>query len=305
MRKERHKSNTSIQDLRLFGRKEIVKTTSPLTAAALLALSLGALPANADKSVSLLPGGIVYPEYNSAAVLNPGTLNKDDARLTRILLEPNIFGSSTQAAGLDSTFTKPNWGVSAGYAAARTVYTGLPASAWNHSVHGGIGFALQALGIGLGYTHNLTSSTSGSGILDLGLAYTMGKARLALVVEGLSSTPSTSLGIGVQEKDTYAIEFNLGLPSFTAGFTAPGSTYNALLAMSLYLKPFGVGYTTNYSYAIAGGTGTVGTTSSSFLTSPLGFSHGFSLLLAITDTGTISFRFDSNDYLILGLTFCI
>jgi hypothetical protein len=280
--------------------------------AALLSLGLGTSQANADEAVRLLPGGVVYPEYNSEGVMNPATLNTDDARLARVLLDANIFGSSTQGLGLDYTMTWPKFGFDFGYDTYRTVYTGLPAGDLSHTLHGAAGYRMGPLGIGLSYTHYLSgasasysassASTGTSGELDFGLAYTTGKLRMAMVIEGLSSTPSATLGIGVQEENSHAVEFNLAIPPLSAGLTSPGATYTATLALSLYLNTLGVGYTTNYSYAVSGASGTVGTTSSSFLNSPLGFSHAFSLLLRITKTGSLSFRFDPNDYLTLGLT---
>jgi hypothetical protein len=272
-----------------------------LIAAGTIASSQSALAGEAK--LKLLPGGIVFPEYNSAGLGNPGALAGEDARLARVLVEPNLFGATTQAVGLDYTFTQPNWGLDAGYDVGRSVITGVGGSDLSHTLHGAVGGRLDAFGFGVSYVHPLNnndtvSATGMAGELDFGMSLNVGNSRIAMVIEGLNQTASATLGFGVQQKNAYAIEIDLALPTFSGGFTTPGATYMFVLAPSLDLGFFGVGYMTRYAYSFTGADSGGG----SALDNPLGLSHHFALLLRITDTGSLSFRFDFTDYLIIGLT---
>jgi hypothetical protein len=291
------------------------------TLAIATALACAFAPTNALASGSglrLLPGGIVYPEFNSSGTDNPAALGKEDASVMRILGQLNLFGSTTQELGLDYGYSKEKWGLDAGYDAYRSLYTGFSPTPFSQAAHAAAGYRFDSLGIGLGYIHPFgASSTAGTaaastlstgsvnGIpskdeVDLGLTYETSGSRFALVLRNLNGATQANLGYGATENGKYAVEFDLGLPSFSQGLTSTGSTYTALLALSLYLgERFGVGYRTTYSHAVAGDSNT----SSSFFDTPLGFEHSFTLLFKASKTESLSLRFDTSSQLTLGITF--
>jgi hypothetical protein len=267
-----------------------------------IVLASGSITAFADDANPLfLPGGIVFPEYNSEGATNPGTLSRDDTRLARAMVTPYAFGNANDVFDLDYTFTQPKWGLDGGYDLTYTPsQSGVPSSLV-HYVHGGGGYRLDALGFGATYGTEI-GGTYNTSDLRIGLVYGTGKSRFALVLDNLTVSPSVILGTGVHEDNVYSLELNLGLPPFSPGLTAQGATYSLSLASSLYLKDFGVGYITYYGYSIGG---TYSGQSQSFFQTPLGFTHSFSLLYKFTKTGTLSLRFNTNDYLTLACTFRI
>lgn len=290
-----------------------------LVTATALAAALWAAPrAHAEEDQPrLLPGGIVYPEYNSEGTGNPGTLNRDDARLARVLVSPNIFGSNTQAAAFDYTVTWPGYGFDAGYDGSRTVGNGMDPSPITNVIHGAAGFRADKFGIGLVYKDQLNNSgfssppgpgsivtptPNGGGELDLGTMYELSsKSRIAMTLDNLTGSPNATLGIGITEESVYALEVNLALPSFAAGLTSSGSTYVATLAGSLYAKSFGVGFVIGYDYVLDGN-GSNGNPNPNPNSNP-NFTHAFTLMYKFTKTCALTARFDTNNYLTVGLTF--
>lgn len=191
-------------------------------------------------SLSSLPGGLLFPAFSSAGLVNAAAMSFDWRQEAKVLYSPPLSQEDSHgvltAVGYSNHFVGLNFGFSGSYQDS-SVYD---------SVFSGLSFRLSRLSLGTAFRKTLVQSDSPiekdlSAVLKLSPTL-----RLGVVGYNLGTESQLGLGIGIGR---------LGKQTLSADILFPGSPrgkgifdqYAANLSLTTYLE--NVGYSAGIKYS--------------------------------------------------------
>ncbi len=222
------------------------------------------------KKARTLPGGIVFPNLNQGATVNPATLNTQKGQSAQLLYSPPLDATQTaHDARLSYASSSKDFGLGLGYLANYDTEL-------TSGMFVGGGFTTGSWGFGLSLTETDLQDDVDSSV-DVGVSWQISKAlQFALVSRNVIADERTvSAGIGFEKLGSYFLELNATTPALNA---LDGGDYLVSMIGGVYVGMFGASFTTTYN---------VGTdTTSNSLTGLVQMGSDLSLLLTM-DMGTI------------------
>lgn len=191
------------------------------------------------KKRRVLPGGIVFPNLNEAATVNPATLKTQKGAAVQALYAPPLDSSQTQHDyTLSFASVSKDFGLGAGYTGS------MDSGTLVHGAFVGGGFSTGKVGMGIALTETDLSDTT-SAQLDLGLNFMIDKSmQMSAVVRNVTQdTRTAEIGIGYEKRGVFNLELNVVSPTFD---NIASTNYTANLIGGVYAGVFGAAWTTSY-----------------------------------------------------------
>ncbi|MCB0403792.1 MAG: hypothetical protein KDD51_03340 [Bdellovibrionales bacterium] len=195
------------------------------------------------KKRRVLPGGIVFPNLNEAATVNPATLKTQKGQAVQALYAPPLeSGTTAHDYTLSFASVSKDFGLGAGYTGT---YDSAASTQLTHGAFVGGGFSTGSFGFGVALKEtDLSDNTSAQ--LDLGFNFGLGKAmKLSAVVRDITTASRTAeVGIGYEKAGVFNLELNVATPTFDNLGT---TNYVPSLIGGIYAGMFGAAWKTSYN----------------------------------------------------------
>ncbi|MCB0416901.1 MAG: hypothetical protein H6617_09165 [Bdellovibrionaceae bacterium] len=195
------------------------------------------------KKRRVLPGGIVFPNLNEAASVNPATLKTQKGQAVQVLYSPPLeAGTTAHDYTLSFASVSKDFGLGAGYTGT---YDTAATNQLTHGAFVGGGFSTGDFGFGVALKETDLSDTT-SAQLDLGFNFGVGKSmKLSAVVRDVTTSSRTAaIGFGYEKAGVFNLELNVTTPTFDNLGT---TNYVPSLIGGIYAGMFGAAWTTSYN----------------------------------------------------------
>jgi hypothetical protein len=195
-----------------------------------------------------VPGGIVFPSFQEATVLNPATLRNENAIAAQVEFAPEWNGSTGGAQG-SIAWGNSKFGLGAAIlGSSRASYhydetTGLVThSSWGLSqavVGASIGAGSASAGVNFAFPISNFSWSSTDLAIRLGKGSKLTSAFILRHADAIPTGATLEAGVGYAEPEMFAVEGHVETPSFsnlaTGSFEVGGD-------IILNIKKFGLGF---------------------------------------------------------------
>ena len=165
------------------------------------------------------PMGVVFPAFNSAAIINPGALTLEKGASVETVYGPPIGGGNVSSFGASIAAARRTLGFTAGY-------LGQHDTTFTNGAFVGTAFRANDFGFGASLVdRDITSGFSPS--VELGAVLkTAGGVQAGAVLYDVTKAPQLGFGVGYSSGKQFFLEANMLLPSFTksASTTSTSST---------------------------------------------------------------------------------
>lgn len=183
-----------------------------------------------------LPGALIFPHFDSAALINASTLVHNKGTAVQGLYSPPPSSGETHQYQLGVASASKKFGLGMGY-------TGYSDTQATHGAFAGLGFLIETLSLGLSIRDPNVENDFDPDV-DFGLDLAIDKSvHLGVVLYNINRTPNVALGVGYVKENKYFLEANLGFQNVNNIDT---SNYTLTLAAGVYAGIFGMGFQTNY-----------------------------------------------------------